>query len=240
MRPRWPGIEAFPGAILHSSRYRNGSRYRDQRVLVVGFGNSGGEIALDLAEHGARPALSVRGPVNIIPREILGIPILAMAIPLSRLPPRLADLLAAPLLAASLPDPRSLGLRRSDGGPFRQIAERRRIPLIDIGTVELLRRGGAGLRPGIQRFEGEQIVFSDGSKARFDAVILATGYQPSFHRFLAEKDRAIDDAGVPESSGRPTSLPGLYFCGFYVSPTGMLREIASEAKSLARHIAARS
>ena len=85
--PTWPGMETFDGPILHSSRYRNPGPYRGQRVLVVGFGNSGGEIALDLAEAGVDVTVSVRGPVNILPRDLLGLPILDFAIAESRLPP---------------------------------------------------------------------------------------------------------------------------------------------------------
>ena len=67
---------------------------------MVGFGNSGGEIAIDLWEHGAQPSLAVRGPVNVIPRELFGIPILAIGIVQRKLPPRLADALNAPILRA--------------------------------------------------------------------------------------------------------------------------------------------
>ena len=70
--PTWPGAETFGGPILHSSRYRNPAPFAGKRVLVVGFGNSGGEIALDLAEAGIDVTLSVRGPVRILPRELLG------------------------------------------------------------------------------------------------------------------------------------------------------------------------
>ena len=84
--PQWRGQERFRGRILHSSEYRNGESFRGQSVLVVGFGNSGGEIAIDLHEHGARVAMAVRGPVNIVPREILGVPVLAISIALNRLP----------------------------------------------------------------------------------------------------------------------------------------------------------
>jgi len=237
VRPQWPGMETFPGTILHSSEYRNGQPYRGRNVLVVGFGNSGGEITLDLAEHGARPALSVRGPVTVIPRQVLGIPILALAVPLSRLPAGLADLLTAPLLRVYFPDLHRLGLRKSEKGPFRRIAEERRIPLIDIGTIGLLRAGGATVYPGIARFEGPRIVFDDGQQAKFDAVVLATGYRPSFTGFLAPAQQVTGGSGLPQTSGRPTSLPGLYFCGFYVSPRGMLREIAIEARRIARQIA---
>ena len=62
-------------------------------MLVVGFGNSGGELAIDLHEHGAHPSLAVRSPVNVIPRELFGLPILSLAIPMSYLPARVADVL---------------------------------------------------------------------------------------------------------------------------------------------------
>ena len=73
--PRWPGQETFTGPVIHSSEYKNAETFRGQRVLVVGFGNSGAEIALDLAEHSARCTIAVRGKVNVVPREVLGIPI---------------------------------------------------------------------------------------------------------------------------------------------------------------------
>jgi len=235
--PAWDGADQFPGPLVHSSAYRTGAPFAGQRVLVVGFGNSGGEIALDLAEHGARPVISVRNPVNIIPRDIAGIPILALAIPLSRLPPALADALSAPLLALTVGDYRSLGMAKRPKGPFRQIAEDGRIPLIDVGTVDLLRRGGASVKPELLRFRGDQADFADGTTERFDAVIGATGFLPSFQHFLAGADAVTGPHGVPRTSGRPTALPGLFFCGFFLSPTGMLREIGIEARRIARRIA---
>src|SRR6185437_16650141 len=84
--PAWRGQERFKGPILHSLEYRHGEPFRGQRVLVVGFGNSAGEIAIDLHEHGAHPAMAVRGPVNIIPRDILGIPISSLSLLLAESP----------------------------------------------------------------------------------------------------------------------------------------------------------
>jgi len=119
--PSWLGQEFFRGAILHSSQYSNGEHFRNQKVLVVGFGNSGGEIAIDLYEHGAQPSIAVRGSVNVIPRELFGIPILAIAILESKLPPRLADVLNAPILRATVGDLAQYGLRKLPGGPMTQI-----------------------------------------------------------------------------------------------------------------------
>src|SRR6185503_4717725 len=97
VRPDWPGSDRFGGDIRHSVAYRNPVPYRGKRVLVVGLGNSGGEIALDLADAGIEVAVAVRGPVNIVPRELFGVPILTWAILLSVLPAKLADLLSVPL-----------------------------------------------------------------------------------------------------------------------------------------------
>src|SRR5450432_4330663 len=70
------GMETFTGKILHSWGYKTGRDFKGQNVLVVGFGNSACEIAIDLYEQGAVPGMSVRSPVNVIPRDIMGIPIL--------------------------------------------------------------------------------------------------------------------------------------------------------------------
>ena len=70
-------METFGGPILHSSVYHNPTPFAGKRVLVVGYGNSGGEIALDLSEASVDVALAVRSPVNVIPRELFGLPILA-------------------------------------------------------------------------------------------------------------------------------------------------------------------
>src|SRR5579863_1664149 len=101
-RPFWPGREAYQGSVIHSSEYRNPQSYAGKRVLVVGFGNSGGEIALDLAEAGIDVALTVRGPVQILPRDLLGLPILVWAIIYQPLPARLVDIINAPVLRLAL------------------------------------------------------------------------------------------------------------------------------------------
>ncbi len=228
VEPSWPGLEAFPGDVLHSSRYRNGAAWRGRDVLVVGLGNSGGEIAIDLHEHGARPALSVRGPVCVIPRDVLGLPVLALAVPLARLPPRLADVLSWPLVRLSLGDPRGAGLASPATGPMEQIARRGRIPLIDVGTLGLLRAGAIRLFPGLARLDGSEARFVDGRTARFDAIVLATGYRPRLG-FLA---------GAPPPGDPAARAQRLHYCGFDLVATGMFRQIAIEAPAVARAIAA--
>lgn len=62
--PHVPGLESFNGESIHSTQYKNGEKFKDKNVLVVGCGNSGMEIALDLANHGANTSIIVRSPVN--------------------------------------------------------------------------------------------------------------------------------------------------------------------------------
>ena len=106
-------MESFKGAVLHSSAYRNPAPYAGKRVLVVGFGNSGGEIALDFAEHKLDVTLSVRGPVRILPRELLGLPILSWAIAQRHLPARVVDFVSAPAIRLAVGSIESLGMKRT-------------------------------------------------------------------------------------------------------------------------------
>ncbi len=235
--PKWPGQSSFRGVLMHSSQYKNGEPFRDQRVLVVGFGNSGGEIAIDLWEHGAQTSIAVRSPVNVIPRELFGVPILTISIAQRRLPARLVDAINAPILRIALGDLTRYGLRKSSHGPITQIRQAARIPLIDVGTIKLIKQGRITLYPGIKRFAENFVHFHDGKQEKFDAVIMATGYRPRVSEFMEGASAAYNQDGGPNRSGQPTEIPGLFFCGYYVSPTGMLREIAIEAKRISSVIA---
>jgi cation diffusion facilitator CzcD-associated flavoprotein CzcO len=234
--PAWKGMKTFNGKIMHSSEYKNGSEFKGKYVLVVGFGNSGGEIAVDLYEHGARPSLAVRSAVNVIPRELAGIPILSIGIVQNKTPAWLADAVNAPILRAVIGDITKYGLRKLPYGPATQIRKDKRIPLIDVGTMQLIRAGHITVYTGVEEFSENRIRFKDGKEAVFDAVILATGYRPRVGDFLQESPSVFDEEGTPISTGKESSVPGLYFCGYYVSPTGMLREIAMEAGQISKMI----
>jgi indole-3-pyruvate monooxygenase len=233
--PVIPGRDGFRGEVIHSSAYRTGAAYRGRSVLVVGFGNSGGEIAIDLVEHGATTELSVRSAVNVIKRETLGMPVLALAGMLAWMPPRLADALSWPVMRLTVGDIRKLGLRKLPYGPMEQVRRTKRIPLIDVGTLALIRDGKIKVRTGVARIDGDEVMFDDASRGRYDAIVLATGYRPGVAHFLAAPE-TLDERGAPTSSGVPTSVPGLYYCGFFVSPYGMLRAIAEEARAISRDI----
>ena len=236
-RPNWPGLETFRGEVLHSSAYHNPGRFHGQRVLVVGFGNSGGEIALDLAEADVDVAISVRGPVSILPRELLGVPILTWAIAEQRLPTRIADALNAPAIRLALGSIEKLGLKRAKKGPRRMIEEDGRIPMIDVGALAMIRAGRIAVRPDIDAISAETVAFADGRVEPFDTIILATGFRPDLTALLPDVKGVLSESGKPLVSGRRTREPGLFFCGAIPSATGQLREIGIEARRIADAIA---
>lgn len=236
-RPVWPGQDGYCGSVIHSSEYRRPEPYLGQRVLVVGFGNSGGEIALDLAEAGVDVTVAVRGPVRILPRELLGLPILTWAVAQAWLPPRLADAINAPAIRLAVGPTRGLGLTIARKGPRRMIAEDHRVPLLDVGTLGRIRQGAIHVRGGIERFTREGVTFADppgGNRTEpFDVVILATGFHADLRRLLPEAADTLDNRGAPRATGKPTRLSGLFYCGQIASPTGQLREIGIEARRIA-------
>lgn len=238
-KPSWPGMDRFGGAILHSADYKNGRPFAGQNVLVVGFGNSGGEIAIDLHEHGAKPSIAVRSAVNVIPRDLFGIPILSVGIVLGKFSSGTSDKLSAPLLRLVIGDLTRYGLRKLPYGPVTQIRRHGRIPLLDVGTVALIKKGAITVRPGVQRFLAGGVEFEDGKQAQFDAVVCATGYRPDLRPFLHNADGALDASGNPVCSGSEAPVAGLYFCGYYVSPNGMLREIGLEAERISQDLRAK-
>ena len=233
-RPRWPGVEDYQGELIHSTAYRNPSAYAGKRVLVVGFGNSGGEIALDLAEAGVEVALAVRGPVQILPRELLGLPILTWAIAQARLPARLADFINEPAIRLAVGSLKKLGLKAPAKGPRRMIEEDHRVPLLDVGTLARIRDGSIAVRGGIERFTRDGVAFVDAPAQPFDSVILATGFRPDLRTLLPDARGVFDDHGMPWLTGQATAEPGLFFCGLIASPTGQLREIGIEARRIAQ------
>jgi cation diffusion facilitator CzcD-associated flavoprotein CzcO len=232
-QPHWPGMEIFTGRILHSSAYRNPEAFAGQHVLVVGFGNSGGEIALDLAEAGVDVAVAVRGPVQLLPRELFGLPILTWAIAQQHLPARVSDFINAPAIRLALGEVESLGLEKAAKGPRRMVEEDQRVPLLDIGTLKKIREGRIKIRKGIEYFTPAGVRFADSITEDFDAVILATGFRPDLRKLLPDVAGVFGEGGKFLMKGPETSEPGLYFCGLVVAATGQFREIGLHARRIA-------
>ena len=233
-RADWPGLAAFPGPVVHACDYKNGAPHEGKRVLVVGSGNSGAEIAVDLWESkAAEVAMSFRSPVHVVPRDAFGLPAQRLTILMSHLPTRLADRLSQPLRDLTVGDLTRYGVARPAVGPLELLETTGRVPLIDIGTVALIRQGAITVYPNLSRLEGAAVHFVDGRSRTFDAIVLATGYRAGLERWLEGVGDALDERGLPRAHGRESAVPGLYFLGFRNPTTGNLREIALEAERIA-------
>ena len=233
---RLPGQEDFRGALLHSARYRNGDAFAGQGVLVVGAGNSGGEIALDLAERGAQPTIAVRTPVNIVPRDFLGMPMQLTSIRVRKLPIAVGDRLGRLVSRLAFGNLARYGFARPELGPLSAFKLRRRVPLIDVGTIAAIKRGEIAVKPGVERLTETGAVFADGSAAAFDAVVLATGFRPALTEIVAVPG-VLDDDGYPRDWQGGGACPNLFFVGYLQPATGLLRQIAIDAEMVAAAIA---
>ena len=235
--PTWPGQASFAGTMLHTAEYRNGEPFWGQDVLVIGFGNSGAEIALDLWEHGARPGISVRSPVNVVFRDRFGVPAQLISILLNPFPPWLADVLTAPALRIAYGDLGRYGLKKLPYGPATQGRIHHRIPVIDVGTIKLMRDGKLKVYPDVREFTAKGVIFVDSTEKHFDSVVFATGFRSKLPSIVKEISGLVADDGYPLVSGRETALPGLYFCGLHNAFGGLLREIGIEAQRIGKSIA---
>lgn len=229
-RPELPGLGSFAGMVAHTEAYRNPLPYAGKRTLVVGCGNSGAEIALDLAEQGVDVTMVIRGPVHVIPRDLLGRPSQEAGILLSPLPARVRDVLVAPVLRLAVGDLSRWGIVRPAMGLNRAIEETGRIPILDVGTLAMVKAERIRVRPAVREVGTDRVTFVDSRVEPFDAIILATGYRPDLDRLIDGFDAISDSCGRPHRFGVETAIPGLFFVGFRNPATGGLREIGLEAQ----------
>ena len=237
-RISWPGLDAFDGPVLHSSEYANGDRFRGQRVLVVGFGNSGAEIALDLADCRAESTVSIRGAVNVVPRDVLGVPITSLGRAGRVLPLAVADRINAMIVRLAIGDLARFGLRKRDDGPLAEIVRTRQIPVVDVGTLAAIRDHRIAVRPAIESSMHEAVRFADGRVETFHAIVLATGYETGLDALF---DAATGRCSTPPRGRMPRAANPRTASTSVVSISsraGLLREIAIEAPRIAAEITA--
>ncbi|MBL1081950.1 NAD(P)/FAD-dependent oxidoreductase [Streptomyces actinomycinicus] len=236
--PDWPGREDYEGQLLHAGDYRNAEPYAGRDVLVVGIGNTGAEIAVDLVEGGAaRVRLAVRTAPHILRRSTLGWAAQYTGVLVRRLPVGLVDRLAGPVGRLSTPDLSAHGLPRPDTGLYSRVKEGS-IPVQDVGLVDAVRRGKVEIVAAVEAFEDGKVVHADGSRTSPDAVIAATGYVRALEGLVGHLG-VLDDRGKPVVHGgrTPAEAPGLYFTGFTNPISGMFRELAIDAGKIAHAVA---
>ncbi|MFD3512046.1 flavin-containing monooxygenase [Streptomyces sp. NPDC058657] len=237
--PEWPGADAYPGTLVHAASYRNPAPYAGQDVLVVGVGNTGAEIAVDLAEGGAsRVRLAVRTPPYILRRSTAGWPSQRTALLVRRLPVRLVDRAADLVCRISVPDLSARGLPRPTAGLYSR-AKQGAIPVQDVGLVAAVRTGRVEPVAALHSFDPEsgEAVLADGTRIAPDAVVAATGYRRSLEDLVGHLD-VLDARGCPTAHGAATSpkAPGLHFTGFSNPLSGLFHEMARDAAPIARAV----
>lgn len=236
--PDWPGRAAYTGEFRHAAEYRDAAPYAGRDVLVVGVGNTGAEIAVDLVEGGAsRVRLSVRTVPHIVRRSTAGWPAQYNGVLIRRLPAGLVDRMARPLARISVPDLSAQGLPRPDTGLLTRAAEGA-VPVQDVGLIDAVRTGRVEVVAAVDGFEDGKVLLTDGTRLAPDAVIAATGYLRGLEGLVGHLD-VLDDRGRPVVRGgsAPAGAPGLYFTGFTNPISGMLRELSLDAGRIARAVA---
>ena len=185
-RPAYPG--RFDGEIIHSSAYKSPRQLRDKRVMVVGVGNSGCDIIRDAAHAGNKTVVSMRRGVWFVPKFLIGFPTHDVVSTLEMLPvPRIVKrwLFQASLFCLQGP-PSRYGL------PDPAYPVDAAHPTMSDDIPRLAAHGRLIVKGEVERLDGPDVVFQDGSREAVDLIVLATGYQPA----IAFMDRAlIFDAG---------------------------------------------
>ena len=238
MTPDWPGLEGFSGEVVLARDYRNGRWCAGKDVLVVGTGNTGTEIATDLAEHGAtRVWLAVRHPPHIVRRSVLGWPAQANGILLRRLPAVLGDRLSGALALVQEPNLTAYGMPRARADLYSRVRVGR-VPVQDVGIVAAIRARRVEPVAAVRGLDGDEVVLADGSRLRPQVVVLATGYRAGLEPLLGHLG-VLDERGLPVVRGahEPPGAEGLWFTGFTNPLSGMLRELRMDAQRIAARIA---
>ncbi|KAK2649316.1 hypothetical protein Ddye_016805 [Dipteronia dyeriana] len=136
--PDIDGLSSSTAEVFHSTRYKNGKPYSGKHVLVVGCGNSGMEIALDLANHCAKTSIVIRSPMSVYSREMLylGTKVLVKYFSLETV-----DWVMVLLSKLYYGDLSKYGITRSKEGPFSTKIKHGKYPVLDLGTCKKIKSG---------------------------------------------------------------------------------------------------
>lgn len=227
--PELPGD--FTGEVRHSVTYRSAEEFRGRRVLVVGAGNSGCDIACDAARTAEHAVLSLRRGYWFVPKHVFGVPVDVFATNGPKLPLWLEQRVFGALLRVLVGDLTRLGLPKPDHKLFETH------PLLNSQLIHHLQHGDITPRPAIADTSGTTVTFTDGSTEEVDLILLATGYR---HR-VPYAQRLFGDEQHPDlyltAFSRHT---GLYGVGYIETNSGAYGLMDLVAHLVAGHIADRT
>lgn len=205
--PSFPG--SYSGEVMHSHDYRSPEIFAGKRVLVVGVGNSGMDIACDASRVASRTLLSTRHGVHVLPKYALGKPIDQLNLPITaHLPFPVERSLYELITRIAVGTPQGRGLPKPD---HRLLSAH---PTVSSELLDRVGHGDIEMKPDIAKLDGTTATFVDGSSADVDIVVLATGYKIAFP-FLDRSlvDPADNQLRLYQRVVHP-DLPGLWFVGF--------------------------
>lgn len=235
--PDWPGRDRFDGELLHARDYKRPAPYAGKRVLVVGPGCTGMEIAFDLAEGGAGKVwLAARTPPNILLRQgPAGVPGDVIGSALLHTPVRFADWFANFGRRMDVGDLTEHGLPVPEEGVFSRMYRLGVAPaIIDKEILGAIKSGAIEIVRGVESLDPRTVALADGTTVEPDAIICATGYRRGLEPLVGHLD-VLGERGVPRALGPKPAAPGLRFIGYVPRPGG-LGYMAKEAKRAAKAI----
>jgi hypothetical protein len=229
--PDYPG--RFTGHVLHSGRYRNAGDLRGDRVLVVGAGNSGCDVAVDAAQAGRETYVSVRNGLVFQPKTLFGRPRSELPL-LARLPVCVQECVTRALIDVALGRPERYGL---PAPATRNLHGSR--PVVNGQLLHFIHHGRVHVAPAIERFDGQDVHFGDGTTRTFDTIVYATGFKVTLPFLDAARLEWAD--GVPRRVAGmtlPLGLERLYFVGLAAPRGPQLPVYSTQARLIAQFLAA--
>ena len=225
-RPAFPGLDEFGGCVIHSRDYRNPQTFTGQRVLVVGIGNSGAEIAVELSNAGIDVGISVRSGVTFVPYPRSAVAMRLMAWSFRNLPRPIGE----KLLGRVRRDFGAIGLPRQPGSILDAF------PVVGFELPATVAARKVTVHAAVRSVTPEAVVFADGSTEPYDAVILATGYRPTIGMVSEYVD--CDPQGHPKlQRWRSRRNPNLFCIGFtYPTTEGLLQSTGRVAREAVAQI----
>lgn len=167
-QPRWPGH--FSGELMHTSAYRQARQFDGKRVLIVGAGNSGCDIAVDAVHHAQQIDISVRRGYYFVPKYVFGVPADTVGGKI-RLPRALKQFIDSTILKWFTGDPVRFGFPQ----PAYRMYESH--PVVNSLILYHIGHGDVKVRADIERLDGHTVHFKDGSQQDYDLIMAATGYK---------------------------------------------------------------
>lgn len=166
--PDFPGT--FSGETIHTSAYKSARIFADKRVLIIGAGNSGCDIAVDAVHHAKSIDMSVRRGYYFVPKYVFGRP--ADTLNQGRpLPPRIKQFIDSKLLKLFTGDPVKFGFPKPDYKMYEVH------PIVNSLVLHHLGHGDLNIKSDVKNFDGARVNFVDGTSGEYDMVVLATGYK---------------------------------------------------------------